>query len=85
MWVNGKMNIMHKALNHANSVRALSFRVKGFLHNNGCNVPKLTGQQRLPLLTSRSKLSFLQNLNGQPSLKYDPTKFYNKTIISRLD
>lgn len=62
MWVDGKMNLTHEALNHANSVRSLSFGIKGFLHNDGGNVPELTGQLRLSLLPGNLELSFLQNL-----------------------
>lgn len=37
-------------------------RINSLLHDNGCNVPKLTRQLGLPLFPCNLKLSFLQNL-----------------------
>lgn len=42
IWINSVMNLPHEALNHANSVRALSLRIVSLLHHNGGNIPELT-------------------------------------------
>lgn len=70
IWINSKMNLLHEALNHADSVRALSLRIISLLHHNGGNIPKLTRQQRFPFFPSDLKLPLLQNLE-QPDNKFN--------------
>lgn len=78
--INSKMDFMHKSLNHTDSVRAISFRINGLLHNNCCNIPKLIRKLRFPLFPSNLKLSFVQNLQSESIISL--TVKYNVLKIS---
>lgn len=60
--VNSEVNVTHEPLDHTDGVRALSFGVVCFLHNNGGNVSKLIRQLGLPLFPGDLKLALIQNL-----------------------
>ena len=71
IWIDGKVYLVHDALDHVHGVGAPGLSTDSLLHHDGGDVPELRGQLRLPLLARNLELPFLQNLTEHNSSSND--------------